>query len=124
MLHVQIKNAADSEAAGEETSTSGAKGQSDSQHPEVVFSEDGWVTVGKKRREKDKRHESAGDQEEEAIGNLKTVHFSSGNPRMESRSGVVHLFRNVEESPESLKPLPVSPLRIGWQSKQLQGAME
>jgi hypothetical protein len=54
MLHVQIKNAADSEAAGEETSTSGAKGQSDSQHPEVVFSEDGWVTVGKKRREKDK----------------------------------------------------------------------
>ncbi|GAQ79754.1 Zn-finger protein [Klebsormidium nitens] len=102
MLHVQIRGA---DAAGEETSTSGERSsQGESAHDEVAFLDGGWVTVGKKRRDKEKKLMVG--QEEDDGGELKTVRFSSGNPKMEKRSGVVHLFRNVEQSTEALQVLP------------------
>ena len=38
---------------------------------------------------------------------LDVVHFSSGNPLVETCSGVVHLFRDVNEKPGTLARLPV-----------------
>lgn len=108
MLHVQIRGA---DAPGEETSTSGAgNSQADSAHDEVAFLDGGWVKVGKKRRDKEKK--LVVGQDEDDVGELKTVRFSSGNPKMEKRSGVVHLFRNIEESSEAMQVLPVSILSL------------
>ncbi|CAI7925418.1 unnamed protein product [Closterium sp. NIES-54] len=39
--------------------------------------------------------------------NNECIPFSSGNPKVESTCGVIHLYRNTAESPGSLQNLPV-----------------
>ncbi|CAI5946299.1 unnamed protein product [Closterium sp. NIES-65] len=39
--------------------------------------------------------------------NNESIPFSSGNPKVESTRGVIHLYRNTAESPGSLQNLPV-----------------
>lgn len=40
-------------------------------------------------------------------GHTRTVCFSSGNPRVESTRGVMHLYRNTTADPGSADQLPV-----------------
>ncbi|CAM6096640.1 unnamed protein product [Calypogeia fissa] len=51
--------------------------------------------------------ESGEAKQTRVVGDTKTVCFSSGNPRVESTRGVVHLFRNTSADPSSADELPV-----------------